>query len=271
MTVSIYIAHAGWDGRRYASVHRLNNQVKGARIVASTEKEHASVWATRIWRRAIEGEEHAVFLNDDVTVPARFDEVCAALVQVYPDDVIALHATVNSSAAKLRWLAGYWVTGPGYIIPRKRLPALLEFADKWRDLFTPENHVNEDQILMQWLWSEQTPARLTIPALVKHDVSIPSTLGYDHHAMRRAELSWEEFPWADLTSVEFWREGSEKPDYVECPWMPTVRLRGIQARGGVTKCAACEEANPFVEFGNGNGICRRCLAKAASNAIAVTR
>lgn len=264
MTVAIYIAHAGWDEGRKPHYTRLIGQLGRHRTLESRKPEHASVWAQRLWRTALDGDEtHSVFLNDDVILPPNFRAACEAVTESVPDQVIALH-TINAHG-KAPWFRSYWLTGPAYIIPRALLPNLLAFCEEWKDFAA---RFNEDNVVMQWSWGRQQPVWHCVPALVKHDVTAKSTLGYDGHPNRVTRVPWDEWPEADIASVEYWRQGTQTPPLVECPWMSMGRLQSIQARRGkICVCAACSIEDPGIEFGNGNGICRSCLAHAARAAI----
>ena len=223
----IRIAHAKWDSRRHAPLARLLKQLGTSNVTvhSSLEKEHASVWASRLWRASADSASngHTCYLNDDVTVCPRFAKVCDAMVDVAGNHIISLHTTSHhASKNQSSWLASYWLTGPGYIIPNSLIGDLLEFVRENPDL----SKVNEDNVIMHWLWSRQTPAMHCVPAIVSHDVTVPSTLGYDKHPLRTAEFTWKNRPGLDLTDSRTWFTSAQM---VECPWMPESKLKLVEA------------------------------------------
>jgi hypothetical protein len=272
VSVAVIIAHAAWAPKRIESLDRLATRLEREPVISTSEqKEHASTWARRAWEIGLnEATDHAVFLNDDVTVPKRFERICELLTTLLPDDVISLHATAPEAAThRGRWLRAYQLTGPGYILPTRRIPDLLACADRFAPLWETDN---EDGMVMQWLWQEQTPAYQCIPALAQHDTTVPSTLGYDDHKLRTTKVAWTEFPDIDLLDEAGWRQGLSDAPLVECPWRSQRQLRANQRRGGrPVACAACDaraaSGRQVVEFQNGGGICLQCLAQACAMAI----
>lgn len=266
MSVDVVVAYAHWAEGRRESLGRLLKSMSKAcprrdpLIVASTQKEHASKWALRLWTelwRVASVHSHVVFLNDDVTVCPRFVEACEAIASVLPDEVVSLHTThgkllclacgltpdealggacdavsgPNHQWSMPRWARSYWLTGPGYMVPRARLASLVRFAEERRGFF---EGTNEDNLVMQWAWSEQRPIWHCVPALVKHDASVPSTCGFDHHPDRVSKVTWERWLDAPLWEKDFWRPRGEPP-FVECPWMPVEALRYLEARWHAAK------------------------------------
>jgi hypothetical protein len=264
MTIHVRIAHAQWDARRVAPLHALLSDLGHDAIVhSSTVKEHASVWATRLWRAAAGDLKatHTAFLNDDVRACRDFVAACEAITSAIPDEVVALHVTAPEASSVAPWLRSYWLTGPGYIIPRSLIPSLLEFVESWA---TFARTVNEDNLIMQWAWSRRAPIWHAVPALVRHDTNVPSTLGYDTHKLRQAQVTWAERN-ADITDPAYWAVRAEPP-LIECPWMPRTRLARIEARHGApSSCSFCGENPPNVESEKtGAGICRPCVGAIAA-------
>lgn len=254
--MKIAIAHAAWDAKRGPALERLARQVPDATIFASERREHASVWARRLWEWA--GDDAVCCLNDDVTVCPDFPDVIDALPH---HDIIALHTTAPAAPSLamsgVRWLRSYWLTGPGYILGRGVARRLLAWADQVpRQLVAS---VNEDNLVMHFAWHEQKPIWHTIPALVDHDVSVPSTLGYDNHPMRRTNVPWHALPSLDLTT---WPVLDAYAPLVECPWMPTVRLAATE-RALVTEPALCAfcwgRVGEMQSPATGATICTACL------------
>jgi hypothetical protein len=218
--VKVLIAHAAWDPSRREHVARMLERIPGAEVVASYEREHARVWARRLWTRAAERGGPVVCLNDDVDVCDDFLSVCESLVRAAPDRTIALHTTapVAPSLAMCgeRWLESYWVTGPGYIVHDYRaLLAWLDEQPEW--LFQSRN---EDNVIMHYQWTIGMPVLHCIPAIVQHRTEIASTLGYDEHPLRSTGLfDAHPAPWPAPVS----------PLYVACPWMPERALAQVEA------------------------------------------
>lgn len=269
----ILIAHAAWAEGRRESLSRLLDQVPRAEVVTSTVREHASIWAPRLWRRAFEmckPYEWATFLNDDVTLTGDVGE-CLATVGGECDAVSL--ATIQPEApaafvAGKRWLASYCATGPGYSIRASALPSLLEFHGK-----TLTNgmraRMNEDEVLSHWAWANQKPFWQCIPALVKHDVAVPSTLGYDNHPGRVATVLDEIKPWPDMSG--------EMPDYVPHCWMGEGRMRAVR-RACVNGwdfddvCVFCATRPVLIQSPTtGAGICGQCLADGVGHILTNAR
>ncbi len=271
-SIVIGIAHAAWDHRRHAPLERLNSSIRKdsdawIEIVSSQRKEHASVWAHRLWTwGARRNVSHCVFLNDDVTVCPDFADVCHAMVTAVPDQIISLQSSVPIHGVET-WARSYWLTGPGYIVPTALLGALLTFADAWPDF---HRKVNEDNFIMQWAWREQRPIWHAVPAIVQHDTTIPSTLGYDHHALRESSIPWTKFPAAPIRTVDYWTP-SRMPPLVDCPWLPTSRLQEIQARKGILpECAFCRGESIAVESPEtGAALCRMCIVRCVAGVAGV--
>ncbi len=226
--VAIVVAHAGFLHERQATLSRLRDQIgPGQYVAVSQQREHASTWSKRLYTvGAATGADFVCFLNDDVTVAPDFVDVLTAMHSAHPNEVLALHTTFpmaeDLDAACQRWFRSYWVTGPAYSMPMTRLRALQAYIARLPRWFTESR--NEDNVAMQWLWSEQTPAWHQIPAVVKHDVTVPSSLGYDHHPLRQPLYTWEHTPTAELTTPSFWMPKG-RPILFECPWMPTQVLQ----------------------------------------------
>ncbi len=288
MTIIIVTA-AEWAPERRAGLARLQSQLPHAVTLASPVREHASTWAVRAWRRAAAHEGPTVILNDDVTVCPDFPAVVEAMCSAVPNEVIALHTThpIAPSLAMCgeRWLRSYWLTGPGYILPAGAAQRLLAWVARApRQLIAS---INEDNMAMHWAWSEQRPIWHCIPALVQHDVSVPSTLGYDEHPGRQTNVPWDApgmGMWNGgmlpaLTEYDFWRGepfrhdlecghcgmATDNPDdlplLVECPWMPTLQLARIERafHDRPELCCLCHARDGGLTAGSGARVCGKCV------------
>ncbi len=227
LTVAIVVAHAAFLPERRATLQRLRNQIGPGQYVSVSEtREHASTWSRRLYNvGASTSADFVCLLNDDVEVCPDFVRVLEAMHSVRPNDALALHTTFpmarDLDRACQRWFRSFWITGPAYSFPMARLKRLQDYVARAPRWFTESR--NEDNIAMQWLWSEQTPAWHPIPAVVKHDVTVPSSLGYDNHPLRQPTYTWEDTPSAELTTPSFWMPKGT-PLLFECPWMPAEAL-----------------------------------------------
>lgn len=257
MSVGVYVAHAKWAKGRAESYAKLRVQLPDLYGKYSLQPEHASVWAPRLWAWAADSpSSHAVFLNDDVEVCPDFLQVCGQIGDLLPDDVVCLHATPTHPLPVPSWFRSYWLTGPGYVVPTNRLPSLLKFAAEWAHYFTADRKVNEDGLIMQWLYSGQTPAYHCVPALVRHNIHLPSTCGHDDHPGRASPYSYDKFPDIAPTRVVD-RALIEAAPLIECPWRSEFDLRVTHLLGGhPPKCALCDvEDDKRLKFINEAGRC----------------
>lgn len=227
MKVAIVVAHAAFLPERRATLERLRDQIGPGQYVSVSEtREHASTWSERLYQVGVDtGAEFVCFLNDDVTVCPDFINVLTAMHAARPNDVLALHSTFPMAKmlteARQRWYRSYWLTGPGYSMSMERLESLRSYIRRLPRWFVQSR--NEDNVAMQWMWHEQRPAWHPLPAVVKHDVTVPSSLGYDKHPLRQPTLTWEDMPGATLATPEFW-ERAGTPILFECPWMGSPAL-----------------------------------------------
>lgn len=226
--IKVGIAHAAWSVGRKESVRRLSSEVghsagQSVTVLVSNEREHARVWAPRLWRWVAEqqGGAPCVLLNDDVTLCPRFVEACEAIAQAHPGRFVSLHGQgadlLRVAREGHRFARCYSYTGPGVLMYPAQARELLAFAEARADLWETQN---EDGLANVWLWSKQEPALVSIPALVRHDVSVPSTLGYDCHAMRTSSVDWGG-DWPDLLPIE-----SIGP-LIANPWMPDAVMHAL--------------------------------------------
>jgi hypothetical protein len=275
----IGVAHAAFIPERRETVTRLVDELKfPVTVCDSLKREHASVWARRLWEWAAqvqaENDCHVVCLNDDVKPHPDFVNVARAMVTAVPDKVISLHTSVPEAPALAKkgahWLSCYWLTGPGYILPPGTARSLLNWMDAAPREFLEA--VNEDVMGIQWAWSNQQPIWGCIPALVQHDVSVASTLGYDDHPMRQSCVPWDDemFAEQDMTDPTFWTpkgyKGGTDGKWIENPWMKISDLQKTQAlfveskSGPANKlCSWCmENISPLYSPKSGVKICPAC-------------
>lgn len=261
MKLDVIITHAAFDPERVKKVEVLREELirQGARdvaVLASNTREHARTWAMRAWRLASDelsmgDSDGVIILNDDVDVPSYFLKACeAACVVAWKslggeqklvapdfahylerDPPISLHVQVPEAIDL--WKQGrpfarsYSYTGPGVILKPSHARSLLAFAEAHPEIWT---HQNEDGMANVWAWDRQIPFWLTIPALVKHDTSIASTLGYDNQPMRTASVDWTAGEVDDLTDPRSWQM-AEAPPWLPHPWMTESTLQAMRKLG----------------------------------------
>lgn len=255
-------------------------------VVASAEKQHANVWAKGIWKtiQDVEAKNPSVsatiILNDDVICHPEMMRVVGTLHDRMAQTVLSLHGNFplmrQHALRGARLLRCYWPSGPAMLFPRGFAGDLLEWlATIPQDWFAGD--VNEDGAIAAFLWKRQTPTITTIPALVKHDVSVPSTLaGYDDHPNRTSWVPWLEEGVAGFPVPEKWDWDAPIP-YVSVPWMsdPQMKQLGDYLRGEAQAqivCALClKMAAKFVDPHLGRGICPSCAGDLMSGLSQVIR
>ncbi len=272
--IEIAIVHAGWDERRKPGLARLLEQLgPGWQLFASKEPEPSTTWARRAWEWVASRSNPVAILNDDIDVCPDFARVVEAMVEAVPDQILSLHAQADDVARLAevghRWARAYQLTGPAYVLHPYHARELLDFWNEWPELQYAKN-VNEDNVASQWAFCNQRPMWLAIPAVVQHDVSVPSTLGYDHHMYRQSSVPWTESG-ANLLD---WSHDSEPP-WIENPWFNVddmarrkrarAALRSAQREG---LCVWCAERHPLVGSPmTGIAICTHCLATVGATVI----
>ena len=249
----IIVTAAAWYPERQATLDRLRAQVPDAVVLASRRKEHSSVWARRAWEIAEEWDEPVAILNDDVTTCPDFSAECDRMVAAVPGRTISLHTSLPQALQMPgSWLRTYWMTGPGYILPAGVPKQLLDYWATLPRMFGP----NEDNVAIQWARERQEPFWSCIPAIVKHDTSTKSTLGYDNHPMRTCSVSWEDRP-----GPIDWTKDADAPPFVENPWAPSTHLEQVrQALASGRPCSMCWTRHAAVGKA-GTDVCGPCLAQ----------
>jgi hypothetical protein len=261
MTVDIMIAHAAFDVRRHAPLTRLLVALGGHPLVlASQERVHANVWATALWNAVARSKaDTVVCLNDDVIPHPQLRQHVTTLAELLPDQVLSLHpqfpAIRDVAKAGGRLARCYWPTGPAMAMSPDFARELLEWLKT-----VPEgwfgNDVNEDGALASFLWSRQQPAWCAIPALVRHDTTVPSTLpGYDQHPHRTSPVDWDDYP------PHWTREHVASAPYTPVPWISDDGLRklGDSLRGVSKMCVLCGAYPAHLFHKRGTGLCEVCV------------
>ena len=276
------IAHAGWIADRSASTRRLlrsldarptSSEPCDVELIESRGREHASIWARRLWEAAADfsREDHVCLLNDDVILHHDFRAICEAMIEAVPDEPISLHTSAPAARDVAKWgfpwARCYHYTGPAVILPPGAAADLLDFAYKlpWSFL----SRTNEDNVAIHWAWERQRPFWCAIPAPVTHDTKVPSSLGYDNHPNRTPTVPWEDFPDAAPTDPDYWRcSNGDLPPLVENLWAPTGLLDYARRvwRAGRNLCTICMSRE--AEVGTKDvGLCCQCIATLYATSI----
>jgi hypothetical protein len=270
MKIDVIISHALFDERRKAPMTRLAESFGDVKplIIGSAAREHARVWAVNLWREVQRSQADVVLcLNDDVTVHPDILKHVATLAEMFPDDIISLHPNfpafgVIAETGK-RLAKSYWPSGPAMAMSPHTARDLLAWLDKIPPQFFSHD-VNEDGAIASFLWSRQTPSVYTIPALVRHDITVPSTLpGYDLHPGRTSPVDWERYPPGE------WARDAVMP-YIPCPWMSDnqFRILGDALRGVLPLCGLCWQAPAAIlNQARGTGICGACARGIAQSVM----
>lgn len=263
MTIPIAIAHAHFLPERRAFLDKMLAKLPGAHVSVSERKEHARIWAVRLWQWCAEHDDAGVIcLNDDVDFHPDLAEIVSAMARAVPDTIFALHTNAQQAPMLMadghRWFRSYWLTGPAYYLPPGVAARLLAFVDASSLVWGG----NEDVAAAHFAWHEQKPIWHSLPAFVQHDVSVPSTLGYDHHPLRQSGVPWFEHQMADDTWMDpaHWKE--REPPVVVCPFLPHDHLSKVERtlELGVPMCIFCmERPGHVMSQKSGASICRECV------------
>ena len=269
--ITIHVAHSQWAPERKATLERLMSQLEPqkARVTVhrSVQREHASVWATRMYAAAVaEDAEVTLFLNDDVEVSPDLVAAIDAQTAQSTSEIVSLHAThpiaPSLAEAGQRWFSTWHVTGPAYYFRRgtaKRALAYYKAAPKaWSGTF------HEDNILINYCWRRMDPIWNSLPSLVTHDTTVPSSLGFDKHPGRCTEVQWSkpEFAGLDITKPDFWKSVGEVP-FLDTSWTTTPTLMTTEIANmlgcGPEMCWFCLKV-PFAlgSVESGARICLQC-------------
>jgi hypothetical protein len=278
--VSVHVAHAAFLPERQATLKRLLKQLKpqGVRPVVhrSEIREHSSVWATRVYEAcAAENAEAAIVLNDDVEVSPRLIMAVEDLLELKTSRMVSLHAVHpmcrSLAEAGLTAFATYHLTGPGYVLRRGVARELLAYYAALPKAWKAK--VNEDNVAIQYAFRLREPIWNTIPALVLHDASVPSSLGYEKHPQRVTPVAWTDPLFGPDRRRSVLRvSGEEQVPFLETHWTKhaTLLATEIAISLGVdtTVCWFClERPGNFASDKSGTRICGRCVHNIVGHTI----
>ena len=233
-------------------------------------REHAAVWATRLWEWCADHDSDGVLcLNDDVVLAPKFLEICDAILDSVPEEVISLHtnfpAARDESTKGANWVRCYGLTGPAYILPPGAARSLLNWEAPWSFI----SAINEDNRANHWAWERQRPMWCAIPAPVIHDTEVPSSLGYDHHAHRTPTVPWTDYDdTSELTDPGYWKPTGDVP-HIPNHWMPVEKLEYVRRvlKEGGQFCPMCVTRQGVVGPKAGPLLCVECVANVANACI----
>ena len=118
--------------------------------------------------------------------------------------------------------------------------------------------LNEDNVAVHWAWSVQRPFLTTLPSLVLHDATVPSTLGYDHHDNRVSTVPWSED--VPVTDPAFWQLPKDVPYVATADHGYLERCRrAFTCEGG--PCSACLSEPAVLRLGEGVRLGLRCAVE----------
>ena len=275
--ITVHIAHAAFLPERAATLDRLMSQLAGQRgqfvVHRSEQREHASVWATRVWAAAAaEDAEAAIILNDDVEVSPDLVAACRAMLAVKTSRMVSLHAVHpmarSLAEAGLRAFSTYHLTGPAYMLRKGAAAELLAYFESAPKSWTSK--VNEDNWAIQYAFRIREPIWNCIPALAKHDESIPSSLGYDHHPGRVTQVDWRDPIFEGIDMLD-WQPLYPVP-FIETHWTSKGALTTteIAVTLGISPetCWFCLEQPAICGSDkSGTRMCGRCLHLFTGNMI----
>lgn len=258
----IVVPHAKWMVGRTETLARLLGQLGTvSKVFPSERKEPCWTWTRRLWEWCAQYDEHVVCLEDDVEVCPDFVRVVSRVIDAAPNEMISLHcaapAALRLANEGAHWCRSYWLTGPAHVLPPGLARELLDFWDSvpW-DVAA---RLNNDNIAIHYAWSKQRPILATIPALARHDESVPSSFGYDSHLHRGPSVPWTAYPvpatWGPPTDA-----------FADNPWCSAAHMTEFRRvlREGVSLCSACLSSPAIVTFGPSNvALCRQCSKRIA--------
>jgi hypothetical protein len=209
------VSHTPWIPERVASMERLREMLDVSVVGGEpccvhtnsyfemTDRAHVSVWSGRMWQQAYEqldGEGHAVFLQDDDRVPSGglFWSALRAILAVVSDELIGLHlhhpGAVAARRAGERFVTTTSCVGVGYALPAALLADFLQWrAELPADLVY---RTSEDNLLDAWAIARRRRVWHPVPTIVRPDRALGSTGGgagrddADDQYMRDCVLDW---------------------------------------------------------------------------------
>jgi hypothetical protein len=235
-TIALAVPHCPWDPHRVKSLQRvrqacgLRNDVDdhphlaAFRLFAEVGPTPPHVWSGKLFQWAAEqGADWVVQVQDDVVPCPDFVDVAKAALSEAGKagaDVVGFFTiappAANFAAMGCNWLTTTdWMTGPAWAIRPSFAREFVQFKnlrmrDGWADR-VKENSLNEDTLLGLGCAALGRRIWNPLPALVDHDVTVPShyTRMAADHPYNRSSYSWERWAKdrhdvADLKDPAFW-------------------------------------------------------------------
>ena len=225
-TIAIAIPHASHHAARTVSLNRLLLQIGNGAVVPRVfaDREPHWQWSKKLWRYGLEsGAAWLVQVQDDVQVPQTFVWACEAALEGAPTncDVVALFG-IHPLARELarqgqRWYTTRaWLMGNGYALRR----SFLETFVPWVEANEETARVTcEDALINRYCVETGRSVFHTMPSLVEHDLSLPSTWGQqaagmgldrpENHGHRKATVSYLDYNEIEIARPDFWHQAGD--------------------------------------------------------------
>ena len=219
MRTVLGIPHAAHLHDRAAGMARLRAQLGDwtkdpSTYFEVTDKLPHPDWSRQLWEKGRDltvGDPTAQFvtIQDDVVIPENFAQILQALYTIWPDRIVSLF-NVHPISRELARAGGKmyrsraFVLGIGYSIPGS---LMAEFCDFRARNEKAARMRSEDSFVALWAVETGRDIYHTLPSIVEHDVSMPSTWAADNHGNRTARVSFRDYSPAELAREDFWVHG----------------------------------------------------------------
>jgi len=261
--MKVVIAHAPFFKGRPESLRVLLEQLghdADVTVITTRRNEHPSMWEHRVWEWVEDQNETVIQLEDDVRVEPGFVEACAVVASCAPGEAVSIHLQVPTAVplaeAGHRWARVYWLSGPAKILPPRVAFEVLDFNASIGHRVS--SRMNWDNTTAHWAWSRQKPFLACLPSLAMHDVSVPSTIGYDNHPNRIATVARGSVPGARVDDPAWWGSPEDapllNPHWPSFGWLERSRKARLSPEG---PCASCMEQPALLTIGQ-TALCVLC-------------
>lgn len=185
MKLEIGISHAPHMPGRKESLARLLPSILGRQSVHLEDRPgHHSAWSLLLWKGVLaagdaNGATHAMFLQDDVIPCDSFLDNVHSVIEAKPTNLINLY-NAHPLSVTAKEMGFSWCTSPdglignAYILPIEMLREFVEYrTTKLSDAIVQEG--GEDRLINLFAMDRGYLVWSTVPALVDHDLTVPST------------------------------------------------------------------------------------------------
>ncbi len=204
MIIAFSIAHAAHRPEREAVYRRLRNSLCAEYVHIESAPGKPREWSERQWRGGLALDTtHVCCLNDDVIICPDFIPTLERVIAAQPDSIIDLrqsHELAKEADKRgLRWITtNEGMLGQAYVLPSR---VLRDFLDWRENALVPGalDALSEDRLINLYAMQHEGLIWHCVPALIDHDVSVPSLYGNENDGIRRpvvlpregmAELDW---------------------------------------------------------------------------------